>query len=148
MKFTIESKKNINEILEIIRNNTYINKTLFVYSNNGKYFNGQIFEKNFKIQRCINYKNSFLPVIIGNIEKNDTGAKINILMRLNKGVKAFGFFWFTFVIIFCFIVPFVKLDMPFCFIPYIMLVFGILLFTLPYKREIKTAKDKLEELLM
>ena len=64
-------------------------------------------------------------------------------MRMNLFIKGFMTFWFTFVILFCLMVPFLHFDMPFCFIPYIMLVFGIVLAVLPNRIETRKAKEKL-----
>lgn len=146
MKFLIETNKTKDEILQIIRNNTSEHRGVF-FSNNGEFFNGKILENSFKIQRNISYRNSFLPVIIGNIEEKDSGAKVSIKMRMNLFIKGFMTFWFSFVILFCLMVPFLHFDMPFCFIPYIMLVFGIVLAVLPNRIETRKAKEKLEELL-
>lgn len=146
MKFLIETNKTKDEILQIIKDNTSEHRGVF-FSNNGEFFNGKILENSFKIQRNISYRNSFLPVIIGNIEENDSGSKVSIKMRMNLFIKGFMTFWFTFVILFCLMVPFLHFDMPFCFIPYIMLVFGILIAVLPNRIETRKAKEKLEELL-
>ncbi len=146
MKFLIETNKTKDEILQIIRNNTSEHRGVF-FANNGEFFNGKILENSFKIQRNISYRNSFLPVIIGNIEEKDSGAKVSIKMRMNLFIKGFMTFWFTFVILFCLIVPFLHFDMPFCFFPYIMLIFGIVLAVLPNRIETRKAKEKLEDLL-
>ena len=146
MKFIIETNKTKDEILQIIKDNTSEHRGVF-FSNNGEFFNGKILENSFKIQRNISYRNSFLPVIIGKIEENDFVSKVNIKMRMNLFIKGFMTFWFTFVILFCLMVPFLHFDMPFCFIPYIMLVFGIVLAVLPNRIETRKAKEKLEELL-
>ncbi|MCR4627135.1 MAG: hypothetical protein K5640_05760 [Treponema sp.] len=146
MKFLIETNKTKDEILQIIRNNTSEHRGVF-FSNNGEFFNGKILENSFKIQRNISYRNSFLPVIIGNIEEKDSGAKVSIKMRMNLFIKGFMTFWFSFVILFCLMVPFLHFDMPFCFIPYIMLVFGIVIVVLPNRIETRKAKEKLEDLL-
>lgn len=146
MKFLIETNKTKDEILQIIKDNTSEHRGVF-FLNNGEYFNGKILENSFKIQRNISYRNSFLPVIIGKIEENDSGVKVSIKMRMNLFIKGFMTFWFTFVILFCLMVPFLHFDMPFCFIPYIMLVFGIVIVVLPNRIETRKAKEKLEELL-
>ena len=104
-------------------------------------------EESFKIQRKITYKNSFLPVIIGKIKETENGSEISIKMRLNHFVKGFMTFWFSFVILFCLMMPFKKFDFPDSLIPYLMLVFGILLVTISNKYETKIVKKKLEELL-
>ncbi len=146
MKYIIQTKKSKNEITQILQENTSEKMHIFcgIYD---EFFNGTISEESFKIQRNINYRNSFLPVIIGKIKEIENGSEIFIKMRLNNFVKGFMTFWFSFVILFCLMVPFMKFDFPSCLIPYIMLVFGILLVTISNKCETKIAKNKLEELL-
>ena len=41
MHFTIETKKSKDEILQIIRDNTYIRTSLFDYSKGDEYFEGE-----------------------------------------------------------------------------------------------------------
>ena len=146
MKFIIETRKSKDEILQIIQKNTSEHKGI-LFGNNGEVFYGKIFEYSFKIQRNINYKNSFLPVIIGNIDETGSATKVTIKMRLTLFAKGFTSFWFAFVIIYCIMMPFIQFDMPFFLIPYIMLAFGILFVASLCKYETKKAKEILEKLL-
>ena len=149
MYFTIETKKSKNEILQIIRDNTYIKTSVFDFPKGDKYFEGSVSENSFKICRCIHYRNSFLPLIIGTIEKSDYDStlKIKINMRITIFVSVFISIWFTGVLAGCLIVPFAGFPMPAALVPYAMLVFGILFVILPNKIEAKKAREKLEELL-
>ena len=147
MRFIIETKKSKNEILQIIRDNTYIRTSVFGFSEGDAYFEGKVYENSFKIWRCIQYRNSFLPLIIGTIEANEYGSTINIRMRMAIPVIVFLVIWFTGVLVGCLIVPFAGFPMPTALVPYIMLVFGILLVIIPNKIEAKKAREKLEELL-
>ena len=72
MRFIIETKKSKDEILQIIRGNTYIKTSVFDFPKGDKYFEGSVSENSFKICRCIHYRNSFLPLIIGTIEAQST----------------------------------------------------------------------------
>lgn len=101
MTFKIETNKTKEEILRIILNNTKIQESIFDLQSNGEYFRGSVGEDSFKIQRCIGYRNSFLPVIIGTIQNENEKNVINIEMRLNSFVKGFVIFWLSFVILFC-----------------------------------------------
>ena len=148
MRFIIETKKSKNEILQIIRDNTYIKTSAFDFPKGDKYFEGSVSENSFKICRCIQYRNSFLPLIIGTIEAHEYGSTINIRMRMAIPVIVFISIWFTGVLAGCLIVPFTGFPMPAALIPYIMLVFGILLVIIPNKIEAKKAREKLEELLI
>ena len=147
MRFIIETKKSKDEILQIIRDNTYIRTSVFGFSEGNTYFEGKVCENSFKICRCIQYRNSFLPLIIGTIEANEYGSTINIRMRMAIPVIVFLVIWFTGVLVGCLIVPFAGFPMPTALVPYIMLVFGILLAIIPDKIEAKKAREKLEELL-
>lgn len=147
MTFTIETRKPKDEILRIIRNNTHTTTFIFDFSKDEKYFAGKIFENSFKILRRIHYKNSFLPLIIGTVEENDCGSTIKIKMRMAIFVTVFLSIWLGGIIAACIIFPFVGAPMPFVLIPYIMLVFGVLIVVIPNKIEAKKAKEKLEELL-
>ena len=157
MKITIETNKTKNEILEIIKKNTNeveIETFAIEFDENdhsNKFFNGKINEDSFEILRDIKYRNSFLPILVGNIVENDNGLVVNINSRYNKFVKIFMFIWFFFVVVACVVFPLINFgnDMPviFHFVPYIILVFGIILSIIPYRVELGIAKKKLEELL-
>ena len=149
MRFIIETKKSKDEILQIIRDNTYIKTSVFDFPKGVKYFEGGVSENSFKIFRRIQYRNSFLPLIIGTIEKSDYDStlKIKINMRMTIFVSVFISIWFTGVLAGCLIVPFNGFPMPAALVPYIMLVFGILLVIIPNRIEAKKAREKLEELL-
>lgn len=146
MKYIINSRKTKAEIIQILKENTSEKRSVF-YREYDEFFNGKIFEDSFKIQRNISYRNSFLPVIIGSITEAENGSEITMKFRLNLFVTGFMTFWFSFVIIFCLIMPFIKFDFPICLVPYLMLAFGILLVTIPNRIETKKAIEKLEELL-
>ena len=146
MRFIIETKKSKDEILQIIRDNTYIKTSVFDFPTGDKYFEGSVSENSFKICRCIQYRNSFLPLIIGTIEANEYGSTINIRMRMAIPVIVFLVIWLTGVLAGCLIVPFAGFPMPAALVPYAMLVFGILLVIIPNKIEAKKAREKLEEL--
>ena len=149
MRFIVETNKSKDEILQIIRDNTYIKTSVFDFPKGDKYFEGSVSENSFKIFRCIHYRNSFLPLIIGAIEKSDydSALKIKINMRMTIFVSVFISIWFTGVLAGCLIVPFTGFPMPAALVPYIMLVFGILLVIIPNRIEAKKAREKLEELL-
>ena len=99
MEFIIKTKKSKNEIAQILQKNT--SEKIRIFCEYDEFFNGEILEESFKIQRNITYKNSFLPVIIGKIKETENGSEIYIKMRLNHLVKGFMTFWFSFVILFC-----------------------------------------------
>ena len=89
MRFIVETNKSKDEILQIIRDNTYIKTSVFDFPKGDKYFEGSVSENSFKICRCIHYRNSFLPLIIGTIEAHEYGSTINIRMRMAIPVIVF-----------------------------------------------------------
>ena len=68
MEYIIKTSKSKSEIIQILENNTSEKRSVF-YRNYDEFFNGNISEDSFKIQRNISYRNSFLPVIIGTIKE-------------------------------------------------------------------------------
>jgi len=135
-------------LVNIEKTEEVIKTSAFDFPKGDKYFEGSVSENSFKIFRCIHYRNSFLPLIIGSIEAHEYGSTINIRMRMAIPVIVFISIWFTGVLAGCLIVPFTGFPMPAALIPYIMLVFGILLVIIPNKIEAKKAREKLEELLI
>ncbi len=65
-------------------------------TSNGKLYEGKISGKTFEVSRIINYRNSFLPVIMGNITQENNATLIKINMRLHKFVNVFVLIWFVF----------------------------------------------------
>src|SRR5690606_2023790 len=119
-----------------------------------KAYIGKVLENSFEIQRAINYRNSFLPQIKGNITTAMNGSNIEIEMRMLPMVKIFMIIWFSFVTFFLIItlLPFLKDNTNAEFglntvIPFIMLIFGILLVTFGFKLESKKSIKDLENLM-
>lgn len=52
-------------------------------------YEGFIKDHGFKITRIISYRNTFIPQIFGNIEKDYDGTKVKIKMRLHVFVSVF-----------------------------------------------------------
>ena len=148
MKFTIETSKSKNEIIRIIKENTREKTSIFDLKNNGEFFKGKVFEDSFKIERIIHYRNSFLPVIIGNIEEIDGGCKVNINMRLNIFAIIFFPSWILFAILSGLFIPISgSFSNPVDFLPLLAFSVMILILFFLYRHEIKKSKEKLEELL-
>ena len=64
-------------------------------TSNGKLYEGNISGQTFEVSRIINYRNSFLPVITGNITQENNATIIKINMRLHKFISAFLLIWCT-----------------------------------------------------
>jgi hypothetical protein len=65
-----------------------------LFSNDAtKPYQGLVKGLSFEITRIIRYRNSFLPIIVGVIEKNYDGTTINVQMRLHRFVLIFLCIW-------------------------------------------------------
>lgn len=105
----------------------------------------------FKVQRVITYRNSFLPQIKGQITADSRGSDILITMRLHLFVIVFMCFWLAFVSLFCVLLVTVvdTSEAPNIFqaIPFIMIIFGVALLIVPFKIESKRSKKDLLSIL-
>ena len=119
-------------------------------SKNHKPYEGSINGMSFNISRIIGYKNSFLPSIKGNIEKDFPGTAIHVKMRLNPFVLVFMFVWCGGVGLALIAVISVSIRNgtiePTILVPLAMLLFGYGLTTGGFKYESKRSKKDLAEL--
>lgn len=123
--------------------------SLLASSRQDKYYQGKISGYGFEITRVIGYRNSFRPLIKGEISSY-LGSEIKIVMRMNKAVIIFCCVWMGSVLIAAIAtlaaqVHTRKLLLP-GVIPFVMLLFGYVLFTGGFKYESIKAKKFLEEL--
>ena len=108
-----------------------------------KPYEGTIYGKTFKISRIISGRNSFLPLIEGEIYPQPFGCYININMSLHKIVLAFMLLWLWTtgsIGIFALFAWFAEPSIGPIFIPVLgMFIFGLLLCIIPFKIEAKIA---------
>lgn len=124
----------------------------FSYS---KPYIGKVSNSTFEIKRAINYRNSFLPLIKGEIENDINGSKINVKMNLVEIVKVFMIIWLGGVLIGCVATSYNIIFNNglnseggiFMFIPFFMLIFGVVLVFFGFKAESKKSIQDLEEIL-
>jgi len=159
--YILTSSINKEEIISRLQENISIKyHTAFQKKQNTiceKPYEGTINENNFLIHRVIDYRNSFLPIISGEITSKLTGSEIHIKMQLNKFTRIFISLWLGIIFLVCIgmtvalIVNFSKIaNQEFRLaglIPFGMLVFGLLLTILGFKTESAKSKIFLEELL-
>ena len=142
--FTIISSKQKDVVVGILKINGDTTSDAERTGDMGKPFCGEVNDNSFKIQRVIWYRNSFLPVITGTITAKGEGSVVEVKMSQRKFVIGFEIFWMVAVCIVLFShMTFTRDDL----LPVVMLVFGAVLFTVPYKIEANIARKKLEELL-
>ena len=150
--YTLTSKLSLDEIRTRISDNLESKKNFkfpFFNRNTSKPYEGILSGDTFTINRIINYRNSFLPVITGNISTYLGGTQIHLKMRLAYGVAIFMLVWLGAVGIACIGIMATGFSQtkgpstafPFNVIPFGMFVFGCLLGVLPFKAETKKSKE-------
>ena len=114
---------------------------------------GKIYDTTFELKRAISYRNSFLPIIKGEIKDDISGSKINVKMVLENFVKVFMCIWLGGVTLASLVTLYTLLfnnglkEGPFIFIPFVMLFAGVAMVVLGFKTESKKSITDLEELL-
>ena len=150
-KVSVNSSKTLNEIYNNLMINTETNVSVKMWTTihlyklvEHKYFYGSVSKNRFKIQKIINYRNSFLPVIYGKFCKKDDGIQVKISMRLNRFTLLFLALWY-FIILY-FLSLFSKFNyqmlyvLLFGLIPFLFIIFG-------FYPEAKKASYKLNTIL-
>lgn len=146
------------ELLAHLQNEIEAEKSFGFGANNFSYskpYIGKIYNNTFEIKRAINYRNSFLPIIKGEIQNDINGSKINVKMNLVEIVKIFMILWLGGVFIACLATLYTLIFTNglnseggfFMFIPFFMLGIGILMVYFGFKTESKKSTKDLEEIL-
>jgi hypothetical protein len=142
-----EISKRVNEIIEPKKT---FRMTGIFGGKNHKPYEGSVNGLSFKITRIIGYRNSFLPNITGEIEKDLNGSKINVKMRLHSFVLLFMFIWLTIVGSVSLTVLISSIDKstfePLIVIPLGMFLFGYGMTLGGFKYESSKSKKYLAEL--
>lgn len=121
-------------------------------------FLGTVQKDYFKISRNINYRNSFLPVITGNIKKGSTGTNIEIKAKPNTFVTTFMIIWMSIIGASCVGIIITAFNTPDLsekissestptIIPFALLIIGGVIFNAPFAAEYNIALNKLKEIL-
>jgi len=74
----------------------WIKFTGFGMPKHGKVFEGELAKDGFRLQRIINYKNSFLPKLNGKFVEKVNGTEIIVTIRPDMSVMIFLVLWFAF----------------------------------------------------
>ena len=136
-------------------------KNLSIFSspnrNSTKQYEGNISGNIFQISRIISYRNSFLPIIKGNISSSYGQTQIKIKMHLVTFVLIFISLWLGVVGLVCIgilLAGILQLRLilangfsPMLLIPLGMFIFGCALTIIPFKIESKKSKEFLTNLL-
>ncbi len=122
-------------------------------SSNNKSYYGKVINNRFEIMRNINYRNSFIPKIYGEVSDGFNGAKIKVEMKLLLLVKIFMIIWLSITFSICIATVsslFTQSNSPigfFLLIPFIMFLFGSAMVIFGFKYESKKSIKDLEVLL-
>jgi len=113
-------------------------------------YSGSIKENSFELKRVIYYRNSFLPIIFGSIEKGTLGTRVSVRVRPHLFVLIFGGIWCGIVGLVAIIFLVVSLAslrfQPGMFIPLLMFAFGYALIMGAFKYESRRSKKDLAQL--
>jgi hypothetical protein len=92
LQFVIKSILSADQVREILSGDIDTRRYLRL-SREHPYFEGTIEQNQFKISRIIHYRNSALPVILGEIRDDIDRTTITIRMRLNLIMIVLMLFW-------------------------------------------------------
>lgn len=158
--YVLTTRLSVDEALKRIADNIQQRQSfsLSKFSRNyTKPYTGQIIGTTFTMRRNINYRNSFLPIITGQITTFLGQTQVNIKMRPVTVVLIFMSFWLGIVGLVCIgmllagLLQFKQILQngfsPMLFIPFGMFAFGCLLTHFSFKRESKNSKKFLAGLL-
>lgn len=157
-KLIYSSKLTKEELLTHLENEIEAEKSFGFGAHNYSYskpYIGKIYNNTFEIKRVINYRNSFLPKINGEIQNDINGSKINIKMDLSEIVKVFMILWLGGVLLGCIATAYNIIFNDglnsegrfFMLIPFFMLIFGVVMVSFGFKAESKKSIKDLEEIL-
>jgi hypothetical protein len=158
--YVLTTRLSSDEVLKRVSDNIQ-QKQSFSFStfnrNYAKPYTGQISGTTFTMTRNINYRNSFLPVITGQISTYLGQTQINIKMRPVIVVLIFISFWLGIVGLVCIgmlsagLLQFKQILQngfsPMLLIPFGMFAFGCLLTHFAFKGESKNSKEFLARIL-
>ncbi len=103
-------------------------RRLFTMQTPAAPYRGVVSADRFELVRQITYRNSFLPVVRGEITSTPNGSRVDVHMRLMHIVFAFMAVWFGGVVVGCItVLPALLTGFELAMLaPYVMLVLGTL----------------------
>ncbi|WP_139256376.1 hypothetical protein [Flavisolibacter ginsengisoli] len=120
-------------------------------TNTTRPYEGYIVHNTFEVSRIIQYRNSFLPIIKGQVYRENEGSRIHVKMKLHSVVAGFMLVWMSGVTL-ALIAVFIKMLVhkkfePAIFFVLLMLLFGYGLTLGGFKYESNKSKMFLAQLL-
>lgn len=114
-------------------------------------FEGVLSEDQFRIQRIINYRNSFLPEITGHFNSSLNGTKIDLNFKIQPFALIFMGIWFgilSMALIAILVGVFAQGANPMAILaPLIMLIFGFALVYFGFHKEVAKGISSLRRIL-
>ena len=157
-KFHLQTGLSESEVLTRLQNSIQPQKnSLSLFPKETKPYIGKVIGRSFEIRRSINYRNSFLPVIKGELIERLNKTRISVSLRPSVFVLIFMAFWLGTIgfvcigIIVVLIIQFNKINWqefsPIALIPFVMFIFGYGLLMFGYRVESSKSKRFLLNLL-
>jgi|GEM_PF-543415 len=140
--FLIKTSKTADEVYAILANIAEPRK--FFKQDREKPFCGSFSKDKFKLMRCIQYRNSSLPVLNGKISADGEGVNIEIRARIAIYACVFYGIGMAFLL-YATVSGLIEREWTLSLIPFGIGVALYLLVMLPFDTEIKAAKKKLNE---
>lgn len=133
------------EIIQRLHESTHTQASFFtrLFNRYSRAYRGKIKADSFEITKVIHYKNSFTPLIRGQIQSQMNGSSIRVTLTLQKSVQAFMFSWLSGVFGMGFLFLYIALTnkdegfSPFILLgPVVMFAFGRTLIHWGFNREL------------
>ena len=93
---SISTSLTVDQAVSLVSSAISPRRTLSNWSaSTNKEFEGLVTEQGFKIQKVIQYRNSFLPVLYGRFVPNEKGTKVDIHLTMDVLIIIFACVWLT-----------------------------------------------------
>ncbi|MDN3204230.1 hypothetical protein [Algoriphagus sediminis] len=113
----------------------------------GVKFNGLIAESGFKISKIVDKGDTFLPLILGELEATPRGTIIFLKFRLFPGAKFFLGLWSVLLIIFAVVFAWVSSELSYALFCLLAGVLNYFISVFFFQRQVKVSRDIFMELL-
>jgi hypothetical protein len=155
VRYTLETNLDQLEVLELLKKNIDQDNNTFQIGfgiSSPKRFIGKIKNNSFKANRVLNYRNSFSPIVFGEIQrKNRNSTEIKLNLRIHLLVKVFSIIWFTGFTLGSSLFIFSAISSGQLFPPAYLIVLApialFLVFNYFFKKEVKLSKEILMQIL-
>ena len=149
--YTLETNLDEIVVLDLLKKNIdQENNTIQIGfgTSSSKRFRGKIKNYSFTANIVLNYRNSFSPIVFGEIsKKNNNSTKIKLKLRIHIIVKVFSIIWFSGFTIGSALFIFSAISSGQLFLPAYLIVLApialFLVFNYFFKKEVKLSKETL-----